>query len=64
MSDALAKVPEVLNFTEEKIIDILSDNHKVLGFFANNDLEEVKRKGEAIFLQLLHQMYIKLNGLF
>ena len=49
MSDALAKVPEVLNFTEEKIIDILSDNHKVLGFFANNDLEEVKRKGEAIF---------------
>ncbi len=49
MSDALAKVTEVLDFTEEKIVDILSDNHKVLGFFANNDLEEVKRKSEAIF---------------
>ncbi|MEE1520519.1 MULTISPECIES: hypothetical protein [Clostridia] len=49
MSDALAKVTEVLDFTEENIVDILSDNHKVLGFFANNDLEEVKRKSEAIF---------------
>ena len=44
MSDALAKVTEVLDFTEENIVDILSDNHKVLGFFANNDLEEVKKK--------------------
>ena len=49
MSDALAKVPDVLSLTEEKIVEILSDNHKVLGFFANNDLDEVKRKSENIF---------------
>lgn len=49
MSDALARVTEVLDFTEEKIVDILSNNHKVLGFFANNNLEEVKRKSKAIF---------------
>lgn len=49
MSDALAKVTDVLTLTEEKIVEILSANHKVLGFFANNDLDEVKRKSENIF---------------
>lgn len=49
MSDALGKVTDVLKLTEEKIVDILSDNHKVLGFFACNDLEEVKKKSETIF---------------
>lgn len=49
MSEALTKVTDVLMLTEEKIIEILSDNHKVLGFFANNDLEVIKRKSERIF---------------
>ncbi|RGR64144.1 hypothetical protein [Agathobacter rectalis] len=49
MSDALGKVTDVLKLTEEKIVDILSDNHRVLGFFACNDLEEVKKKCETIF---------------
>ena len=49
MSDALEKVTDVLKLTEEKIVDILSDNHRVLGFFACNDLEEVKKKSETIF---------------
>lgn len=49
MSEALTKVTDVLMLTEEKIIEILSDNHKVLGFFANNDLEVTKRKSERIF---------------
>ena len=49
MSDALGKETDVLKLTEEKIVDILSDNHRVLGFFACNDLEEVKKKCETIF---------------
>lgn len=49
MSDALAKVTDVLSLTEEKIVEILSTNHKVLGFFAKNDLDEVKRKSENLF---------------
>lgn len=49
MSDALGKFTDVLKLTEEKIVDILSDNHRVLGFFACNDLEEVKKKSETIF---------------
>lgn len=49
MSDALAKVTDVLSLTEEQIVEILSNNHKVLGFFANNDLDEVKRKSEHLF---------------
>ena len=49
MSDASGKVTDVLKLTEEKIVDILSDNHRVLGFFACNDLEEVKKKCETIF---------------
>lgn len=52
MSDALGKVTDVLKLTEEKIVDILSDNHRVLGFFACNDLEEVKKKSETIFLAI------------
>lgn len=49
MSDALEKVTSILTLTQEEISTILSENHKVLGFFASNDLDNVRKKAESIF---------------
>ena len=49
ISDALEKVTSILTLTQEEISTILSENHKVLGFFASNDLDNVRKKAESIF---------------
>lgn len=63
MSDALEKVTSILTLTQEEISTILSENHKVLGFFASNDLDNVRKKQNLFFRQSLPLIYIKLNGL-
>lgn len=49
MTDALAKVNEVLNLTNDSIMKLLDSNHKVLGYFANNNLEDIKTRCENAF---------------
>lgn len=48
MSDALGKVNDVLKLERISIMEIVDSKYKVLGFFANNDLEEIKVKSETV----------------
>lgn len=48
MSDALGKVNDVLKLERISIMEIVDSKYKVLGFFAYNDLEEIKVKSETV----------------
>lgn len=52
MSDALGKTNELLALNEKEIIDKLLDDHEVLGYFTNNDLQYVRTYLDSIFSAL------------
>lgn len=42
MSEALAKTPELLSLQRDQLLSMLNKRESILGFFANNDLNEFK----------------------
>ena len=53
MTDALLKTQELLLLTNDGIKERLSDGHKILGFFAKNDLQETGGKLDDIFSTII-----------
>jgi hypothetical protein len=52
MTEALAKVTELLSIEKDQLSTILKNREPILGFFANNDLNEVKEMLTQIFTTL------------
>jgi len=50
MSDALSKVKDVLGLSQSEIHKKLTDGHQILGFFAENDLQDIREKLDDIFV--------------
>ncbi|NSW91595.1 MAG: hypothetical protein HPY74_13140 [Firmicutes bacterium] len=52
MSEALAKTSELLSLKKDQLLSILKKREPILGFFANNDLNEIKEMLTQIFTTL------------
>ncbi|HEX9058820.1 MAG TPA: hypothetical protein VF941_01430, partial [Clostridia bacterium] len=52
MTEALAKTSELLSLTKEQLTSILNKREPILGYFANNDLNDTKEKLTQIFTTL------------
>jgi hypothetical protein len=59
MSDALSKVNNCLNLEQDKISNILKNESSFLGFFAYNNLDEIKRKFEVLLDTSLSSKYAR-----
>jgi len=58
MTDALAKVNDCMNLERTEIVGIFEKNARVMGFFAHNNLNEVKRKLEGLLDASLSSKHI------
>ncbi len=52
ISDALSKVKDVLGLSQSEIHKKLTDGHQILGFFAENDLQDIREKLDDIFVTI------------
>lgn len=52
MSDALSKVTDLLQLNKTEIHQKLVDGHKILGFFAENNLSDIRRELDSIFISI------------
>ncbi len=52
MSDALSKVTDLLQLSKAKIQQKLVDGHKILGYFAENNLSDIREKLDNIFTSI------------
>lgn len=52
MSDALSKVNDLLQLSQLEIYQKLVDGHKILGFFTENNLMDIREKLDNIFVSI------------